>query len=124
MHHFFRQILLKLARNVNNGTNGIPFLFYVKMKTNYYICNTRLWNSFNSADFSRCKVDHIFTVRSLEHREFRSVGISKLPCMVPGLQAFIFIYLPVHAYSVVTYLENVRFLYFKNLQIETFCVFF
>jgi hypothetical protein len=36
------------------------------------------------------QVDQIFTVHSLEHKEFRPVGISNLPCMAPELQAFIF----------------------------------
>ncbi len=46
---------------------------------------------FNSAHISWIKVDQTFTVQSLEHEEFRSVGISRLPCMVCELQAFIFI---------------------------------
>ncbi len=46
---------------------------------------------FNSVHYSRFKVNQICIVHSLEHREFRSVGMSKLPCKVPELQAFIFV---------------------------------
>ncbi len=47
---------------------------------------------FFSVHFSWFKVDQIFSVHSLENKEFRSVKISELPDTVPKLQALIFIY--------------------------------
>ncbi len=70
----------------------------------------------NSAYFSWFKVDQIFSLHSFEHGEFRSVEISKLstvPCMISELHAFIFLTVCVN--SIMIYLENFRFLYFKKL---------
>jgi hypothetical protein len=93
VNQFFGRTLLKLAGNVHNGKNGIPlFCLIFKMNTNDDICINRFFSFFNSAHFSWFKVGQIFTLHSFEHLEFRSVEISKLPCTVSELQAFIFLY--------------------------------
>jgi hypothetical protein len=46
---------------------------------------------FYQCTFSWFKVDQNFTVHSFEQGELRSVHISKLLCMVPEFQAFIFL---------------------------------
>jgi hypothetical protein len=74
---------------------------------------------FNSADFSWFKVDQFFllcialNIGNSDLLEFLSYLVWFL-----GYKLLYFIYLKVHAYSVVTYLENVRFLYLKNLENE------
>jgi hypothetical protein len=90
---------------------------------------------FNGARLSWFKVYHIFTMFSLEYREFRSVRISKLAYMVPELHAriffmsvffvFFFVSLPVSIFRFLTVgansvmtVENFHFLYFKKLLNE------
>ncbi len=48
----------------------------------------RFLGFFNSTLFSWFEVDQILTLHSFEHVEFRSVEVSKLPCMVSELEAF------------------------------------
>ncbi len=66
MNHFFGQILLKLAGNVNNGKNGIPlFYFILKLIQAKIFSKIDFQDFFNDAHFSLSETHQIKERRSL-----------------------------------------------------------
>ncbi len=87
--------MLKLAGNISNGKKNYLFLFLKGILTN--LSTLKIFETFNSAQFSLFKVDQFFYGLSPEYKELWSVETLRLSFMIiygsRDINFYIFIFL-------------------------------